>query len=494
MLYIRNAIKIFLFVLFANSVSAQQVGMYAHYFFKPMFYNPAFTGNGDGTNAMLINRTQWAGIKGSPQLNIFTLDGNLTNKKAGLGLTLISDRKGITKRMGGNVSYSYKLEFNETTFLSLGMSLGVIDHSIDFSKAYIEDPTDPTLFFNLERRTAVDANAGFAFTWKGLQLGFAVPQLIGNKINYVENTDARTYYMHSRHFMGSLRYKFMVSQEKEISVTPQMLMRLVPGAPFQFDGNLNFEWKNKFWLGAAYKSNYAIGINAGLQIHKQVSIGYSYDVITGSIGRFSGISHEIMLNFRFEKNNKSEAPPVEQNKRMDSLTTAVQEMQQKADLKEQETVANQKRIDSLAKQLETSNSKMKQLEEKVAQQSKVQNEMATVTNQNKNIVEQSTNKVMEDNTWVVTNSANDFKDIKNNMPKKGFYVIAGTFFYRDFAMEEARRFVARGFKGANWVYSAAKQYNYVYLYRVNTKEEAIEKAKAAKSAGISDAWIQVLTQ
>ena len=514
----RSAIKIILLVLIGHTIKAQQVGMYAHYFYKPMVYNPAFAGNGEGTDLMLINRTQWAGITGSPQLNILNADGNLANKKAGLGVTLISDRKGITRRISGNVSYSYKVMFNEETYLAFGLALGVVDHTVDFSKAAIEDPTDPTLFFNPQRKTAMDGNAGFAFIWKGLEIGAAVPQIIGNKISYVENTDTRTYYMNTRHIMGSLKYKFFFSKEKGISLAPQALVRFVPNSPLQYDANLNFDWKNKFWIGGTYKSNYAIGVNAGINIHKQIAVGYSYDVITGNIGKYAGISHEIMLNYRFGKSNREDDEKLKDAERkMDTLQTQLNELKDKVTSKEEESSENERKIQELSKQLQDSKNKQKELNDKVEQLKKTQSEIANNQyqnqggqyqnqgqnqyqnqnqnqNQNKTVIEQNKNKVMEDNILVMTNSANDFKDAKNHMPKKGFYVIAGTFIYQDFAQAEAKRLASSGYKNANWVYFPGKQYNYVYLYRVNTKEEAVEKVKAAKAKGINDAWIQVLVQ
>ena len=102
--------------------------------------------------------------------------------------------------------------------------------------------------------------------------------------------------------MSSLKYKFFIlPAKKEISISPQVLMRYLPNTPLQYDANVNFDWQNKFWLGATYKSNYAIGLNLGVVLFKQFSIGYSYDYITGSINKYAGLSHEIMLNIKFNK-------------------------------------------------------------------------------------------------------------------------------------------------------------------------------------------------
>lgn len=300
----QHIIKIILLLLTVKALNAQQIAMYSHYYYKPMVYNPAYTGTDDAPNAMFINHTQWVGFKGAPQYNILTFDGNLKNKNTGLGVIIISDKKGVTSRIGGNLNYSYKLVFNTKTHLLFGLSAGVINQTINFSNAVTETSNDPSLFANTQQKTTFDANAGLAFVWDKFEFGFSIPQLANNKIAYISNTDLRTYYTQARHYMGTAKYKFIVSKVKDISITPLALVRYTPKAPFQFDANVNLDWKNKFWIGATYKSNYAIGAVAGVTLYKRISIGYSYDFIIGSIGKYSGLSHEIMLNFKFIKKKK----------------------------------------------------------------------------------------------------------------------------------------------------------------------------------------------
>lgn len=308
---------------------AQQVGMYTHYFYKPMVNNPAFTGYESTTNAMLLHRNQWADFKGAPRLTVFTMDGSLIDKKVGLGFSLSSDRKGITNRTIGNVSYSYGINIGEDARVLFGVSFGVIYQTLDFSKTLVENNTDPNLFSDLQRKTALDGNAGIAFIWKGLEFGAAVPQLMQNKINYVDYANVRGYYALARHYMASLKYKFVIIEDKGISLVPQGLVRFVPGAPLQYDATLMADWKDKCWLGATYKSNYAVAVNVGFSVHKQLSIGYSYDIIVGSIGNYSGMSHELMLNFKFPGNRKKDLrdslPSNQfQNKNYEELITALQ--------------------------------------------------------------------------------------------------------------------------------------------------------------------------
>ncbi|HET6227035.1 MAG TPA: PorP/SprF family type IX secretion system membrane protein [Bacteroidia bacterium] len=492
----------FAFLFLTLLANAQQIGMYSHFYFKPMVYNPAFTGFDDGINAMIISRNQWTGFKGAPQLNLFSLDGNINNK-AGVGAQLISDRKGLTNRIGGNVSYSYWLKLNDDMRLSFGVSIGVIDQTTDFSKAAVENNTDPTLFATPERSTTFDANAGLAFKWKALNIGVAVPQLIGNKVNYNDNVDVRAFYMQARHYMGSIKYKIPVMEDKGISVVPVALVRYLPNVPLQYDGTLNIDWNDKIWVGATYKSDYAVGLNIGVRIQKLLTVGYSYDFITGSIAKYAGMSHEIMVSFRFG-NRKREVPTVTPVVQQQPVTPPV--------VKEKQVMENkayENRMDSLQQELKESQENLKKLSERLDQQLKdqelreqqtkdqllkSQQEKPAEDNRNSEAIESNVNKTLVDSVWVITNKANEFKDDQNHEPEVGFYVIVGTFIYRDLAIAETQRFYENGYRLANWVYYEAKKYNYVFVERILIQDFALKRAKQLRLAGVKDVWIQELVK
>jgi hypothetical protein len=253
------------------------------------------------------------------------------------------------------------------------------------------------------------------------------------------------------------------------------LVRFIPNTPFQYDGNLNFDWQDKFWIGATYKSDYAVGANVGFCVHKQLYVGYSYDFIIGNIGKYSGMAHEIMVNFKFGKNKKEEV----------------------ATDKTLENGAYVKRMDSLQTELKESQDKLKELSDKIDQQAKQSqtqvNPNVSNENQNAQVSQSNPNKVIENGVLIVTSKKKEFKDLDNKNPAKGFYVVIGTYNYRDLAIAEAQRFVAKGYKTTDWVYSGPKTYNYIFMFKTATKEEALQKLKVAIDAGVKDAWIQELT-
>lgn len=520
----KNYTYIFIFfTLIAMNSFAQQVGMYNHFFYKPFVYNPAYAGAEGNTEAMMINRSQWTSFNNSPQLNIFTVDGAINNDKVGIGLNLISDKRGISRRVGGSLAYSYHLKINDDTKILFGLSAGVVNQSIDYSKVVTEDASDITLYGSTQQKTAIDANAGFAFIWKGLDLNFSVPQVIGNKINFVDDTSSvQSFYRHARHFMTSVKYKFNISKEKGISIAPQALVRIVPNAPLQYEGNLNFMWQNKFWLGATYKSNYAVSANAGITLNKQLDIGYSYEFITGKISTYAGMSHEVMVNFRFGKNKKEEAV-IDSSKiiqeaknlayehRMDSLKTELENNLRKV-------AENQKKIEELNTNLQ--DLKKKQEQQAIQQNNNYSNSNNTNgnnTNENNNTNQNTNNgsvknnnssnnsnnsnagainpswtKTREETVLLINNTSNDYISSTKGKVKPGFYVITGTFIYDDFAANESKRLRKNGYPESSWMYSKSQQYNYVYVKKFSDKSSAISFVKKVRGEGMEDAWIKTV--
>lgn len=496
--------KIYISILFFScllTLQAQQIGIYSHAFYKPMINNPAFAGSGESTNAMLISRSQWIDFKNAPQLNIFTFDGMLPNKKMGLGVDLFTDKKGISNKIGGNLYYSYWLKINEETKLTFGVALGLTDHTLHYSEAIIEDPSDPFIIGASQRETSINANAGIGFIWKKLEFGVAVPQLLGNALEYQDNTTGKAYYSLARHYQGTLKYSFLLLKDKQIFLTPFAAVHFLPNAPFQYDANLNLEWKDKFWIGATYKSDYAVAANAGICISKKFYVGYSYDIIIGNIGQYSGMSHELMLNFVFGKTKDKEEkiPEITISKDKEKADSLLNELEIKDNklLAEQEKIrANQEKTNELNKEIAKLKAENEQLKKapvvtdtKTTTETHSDSGIKDNSNQNSATIADNKNKVMENGVWIASVKTEEFSYINGKPASKGFYVITGTFFYRDFAENELKRMKAQGFSKANMLFSSSKQFNYVVAAFHSNKADALIQVGRLKADGIKDAWI-----
>lgn len=294
--------KIYISLVLATAAminaDAQQLPLYSQSYFNPFLYNPAMTGINEGTNAYLIHRRQWTGIAGSPVTNAFTIDGFFEDKNVGLGLAIFNDVQDINERLGIYTSYSYRLKLNEDMQLRFGLTLGFLDNRIDYSRAIVKDAADPMIFGQLQRKSALDANIGVSFSWKDLRVGFSVPQLIGQHVE-LANYDARSFYQLNRHYMGSVSYKWMFNESMQLALEPMALVRFMPNTPAQYDILAQCSWKDMVWAGVAYRSNYAVGVNARVKLFGNLSAGYAYDIITSPLKTVAGVSHEFMLGYKF---------------------------------------------------------------------------------------------------------------------------------------------------------------------------------------------------
>ncbi|MES2592019.1 MAG: PorP/SprF family type IX secretion system membrane protein [Bacteroidota bacterium] len=282
-----------------GGVFAQQLSFSSQYYTNQFVTNPALTGNKPTINGFITHRSQWNSVPGAPQTSYGTIDGPLDSKNLGLGLKFFKYTTDLLSRAGAFGTYSYKIKVNEDNTLVLGLALGVLDNKIDFTKAAVHDINDPILF-QQQNKTVFSADFGLAYNWKKLELGFAVPQVLANKVKYGNLQGEETYYNLSRHFQGSIKYTVEVSKQKNITAYPLIMFRSVSGAPLQFDVNAVVDWKKSGWVGITFHSSNALAISAGLR-YKNLSIGYAYDIGISKIKAYTGSSTEVLLGYTFNK-------------------------------------------------------------------------------------------------------------------------------------------------------------------------------------------------
>lgn len=287
-------------VVGVGGMYAQQLSFSSQYYTNQFVTNPALTGNGSTINAFITHRSQWVSIPGSPQTSYLTVDGPLDVKNLGLGIKMYSFRTDILSRLGAFATYSYKIKLNESSSVNLGLAMGMLDNKIDYARADVHDPNDPYLLQQQQSKAVFSADFGVIYTMKGLEVGFAVPQVLANKIKYGNLTGVDAYYNLSRHYQGSVKYKVDVIKDKGISVYPLMMFRSVSGAPLQFDVNAVVDWKDKGWFGFTYHSSYALAVSGGIR-YKNLCLGYAYDLGMSKFKTFTGGSTEFLLGYVFKK-------------------------------------------------------------------------------------------------------------------------------------------------------------------------------------------------
>jgi len=276
---------------------AQQDPMYTQYMFNQQTINPAYAGTWESLSFMVLGRQQWAGFDGAPQTYTFSMQAPLKNERVALGLNLISDKVGQEKRFYMFGDYSYLLPINENLRLRLGLKGGFTNYSNNLNEYDINDPTDPSFQGVIDKKFVPNFGiGGFLYSRRGY-IGFSVPKILNHDFENTNETSSLS--SEFRHYFLSAGLVFNLGEN--LKFKPTMLTKATftseSGAPVEIDLTANFLIKERFWLGAMYRTGDSFGFIAQWIIDKKLRIGYAYDYSVTPLQDFNNGSHEVMVSY-----------------------------------------------------------------------------------------------------------------------------------------------------------------------------------------------------
>jgi type IX secretion system PorP/SprF family membrane protein len=287
----RRLLTITVLGLVLQAVHAQQLPQLTQYQFNDYVFNPAVAGSRPFFELRSGHRYQWVGIQDSPRT--FTLSGTTPlGKNMGLGGYLFTDNVGPTRRTGIQFSYSYHLRITDDLKLSLALSGGVLQFLIDGSKIQFNDPGDPVMDDQLRGELKPDAKFGFMLYHPRYWFGAAAPQILQNKVYFVDDAD-QTLSVMEDHYYVTGGYRFLLGTDWKVE--PSFLVKYVSPVPAKIDITATVRYRDAFWLGASYRTNDAYCAMLGYWHKESFQFGYSYDIITSNLRNYSTGTHELML-------------------------------------------------------------------------------------------------------------------------------------------------------------------------------------------------------
>ncbi len=280
-----------LFSFWLNAI-AQQDAMYSQYMFNQLLVNPAYAGNQDALNITAIRRWQWVNMDGAPRTLTFAADAPVWNDRVGLGLTVLSDRIGVTMNNSIFTTYSYRIKTSEESSLSFGLQLGVSNFRSELSSLTTTVDNDPTLAQNTNRWLP-NVGSGVYYKTKRFYAGFSLPHLIKTRVADGMQSFQR------RHYFITAGYSFNAS--KSIALKPSLLLKYVRGSTLQVDINLNTWFYDRIGVGVSYRTGDSVVVLAEFMITPQLGFGYAYDAMLTPLKMYTSGSHELLLRYRVKK-------------------------------------------------------------------------------------------------------------------------------------------------------------------------------------------------
>lgn len=463
------------------SASAQQLPLYSLGFFAPQITNPARSGAKDGAVLTTAHRQQWMGVEGAPETSMLAFNSALNKEKVGFGLYAYNDVTDIVHRSAIYGNYAYHVQLADNTSLSFGLGLGYVSNSLDMASIRVKNADDPYLI-PANNGGSLDLNAGIHLQASGFGLGISAPQLLAPAISYSKNYDEPVQYQLVRHYTAQAQYDVELQKGKMV-LTPLVAFRAVGlGIPAQVDAGALFNMKEFGYVGAMYRSNFAVTAQAGVHLTPLISVGYGYDFSTNTYATTLGTTHEFMLTYRLGNNKAGE--------RMEAEVKRLKDAQRKQ-MDQQENFINEK-FEEFRDEIRTSQ-KAELEKQKVSIAADVAKQAAA-------------NAARGGNTSAASSAAASFVPATGAMEgfkaenlaanvapgSSGFYVTAGVFSTKDNATKLQGGLKSKGIPSELFQDKGNSMY-YVYILKFKSYEEA-EAVKSNRLNGRFDGklWVKII--
>lgn len=276
-------------------IKAQQDPQFTQTSYTKLSTNPAYAGSEDKICVYAVERLQWVGLEGAPQITALNADGAI--KRFGIGVSLLNSSEGFENNFKINLSLAYRFRVNNGD-LGIGVKWGVANSTLD---AQWQTPSgdngsvDPAI--PPESGSALsflDFGFGLYYKTSDLYLGLSSTQLYKTEFTY-EGEEKTTSTVLKRHYYITAGYNMPFANP--LLVFKPSVFVMSDGVNTQLSGTGLIEYNKKVWGGVSLRTDKAISGIVGLELFKWVQISYSYDFVVSELMGYNDGTHEIMMGF-----------------------------------------------------------------------------------------------------------------------------------------------------------------------------------------------------
>ena len=293
--------KIGIFILFVfsiNAVISQQDAMFTHYMHNTVIVNPAYAGTRDALSFTVLSRAQWVGIEGAPMTQNLTIHSPIPVKNTSVGLSIMNDQIGVTNSLSVYGDFSYKIKVAKNSHLSFGLKAGFDRLTDELGTLNSGSPSDQTFLLDYKSKLLPNFGLGAYFLSKYYYLGASIPRLF--TYDYGEDVIENSLQGGKQHYYviaGGI-----VDLTENLEFKPTALIKSTMGAPIELDLTATIIMDKRYWAGAMYRTDDAVGLMLGMFVSNQLSVGYSFDWSYANLNQNNG-SHEVMISYDFKYND-----------------------------------------------------------------------------------------------------------------------------------------------------------------------------------------------
>ena len=321
-LILLTVVTLFLF----NNTGQAQDPEFSQFYANPLYLNPALAGSKICPRLVINYRNQWPGLSKSFVTYNASYDQYIDKIFGGVGVIVNVDNagSGILKTTQASLMYSYHLQAGKNFYMNMAVQGTFYQKSLDWNKLQFGDQIDPQQGFVLPTgetqpdNTSVmfpDFSAGLVFGWKGIvHGGVAAHHLTQPNMAFYTQNENKLPMKLTGHLGVNINLERGGYTEDE-----DMKFYLAPNVLYQQQGEFHqlnaglYIIRLPIVIGTWFRHNFenadAVIALVGIS-HKNLNIGYSYDITLSKLKSNTGGAHEVALAWNFpciEKRRKVRA-------------------------------------------------------------------------------------------------------------------------------------------------------------------------------------------
>ena len=300
---VKVIVLIFIVLSYASfeKVLAQTEPMYSQYMYNMLGVNPAYAGSREVLGLNFFQRNQWSGLRGAPKTTSLNLDQSINEGKIGLGIQMFSDQLGVEEASGINGFLSSRIKVSENGILSAGLSVGFMNYQFNSLDVLNRIRTDDNVFVTvIPSQWNPSVGFGLYYNTDQFYVGVSSPSLLKSRLAKYENFASGIQKTDDFHLFTTMGYVIKINEE--VNLKPSTMIKMVSGAPIEFDLNTNVWLKDILGLGISYRTGDAVLGMAEIQTSPNLRFGYAYDMPFSPLKTYTRGSHEIMIRYEWGSN------------------------------------------------------------------------------------------------------------------------------------------------------------------------------------------------
>ena len=163
---------------------------------------------------------------------------------------------------------------------------------------------DPELSNGTYSSLSPDLNVGMWLYSDYMFFGISARQLLQSGID-LSNTDVTSTddisKLHNHYFITA---GTKLNMNYNWSFIPSVMVQVVTPAPMQVDLNGTFWYKETIAVGFSYRHLDALYLIFDYVYDDKLEIGYAFDLTISELTRYNSGSHEIIIGYRIQKDNR----------------------------------------------------------------------------------------------------------------------------------------------------------------------------------------------